>query len=181
MAVDHGVELALAGEVADVAAVLGERLELGLGVLARHALVTAQVGVGLLDALAGDAGGLEDAARIGLVVGEGAEQVLTRHIGVAELGRELLGRVGHAHEVVADARLRGIAAHARLTRDGRVDLRLDGARVRAHALDDGGEVVLPAGKKGLEQVQRRELGRVGVRRDADGGLQGLLGGYCPFV
>ena len=31
------------------------------------------------------------------------------------------------------------------------------------------------------QVQRRELGRVGVRRDADGGLQGLLGGYCPLV
>ena len=156
-------------------------LELGLGVLARHALVAAQLGVSGLDALAGDAGGLEDAARVGLVVGQGAEQVLGRHVGVAELGRELLGSVGHAHEVVAHARLGGVARDTRLARDRGVHLRLDGARVRAHALDDGTQVVLPAGKKGLQQVQRRELGRVGVRRDADGGLQGLLGGYCPLV
>ena len=54
-AADDWVELALARHVGHVAAVLGERLELRLGVLVGHALVAAQVVVGLLDALARDA------------------------------------------------------------------------------------------------------------------------------
>ena len=56
-AADDRVELALAGEVGDVAAVLLEGLELRLGVLAGHALVAAQGLVGLAHALAGDARG----------------------------------------------------------------------------------------------------------------------------
>ena len=93
-------------------------------------LTGAQLLVGLGDALAGDAGGLEDRARLVLAVRERAEQVLGGHVGVAHLGRELLRGVAHAHEVLADAHLGRVAAHARLADDGLVHLCLDGGGVR---------------------------------------------------
>ena len=157
------------------------RLELGLGVLTGHALVTAQGVVGLLDALGRDAGGLEDRARVGLVVGERAEQVLGGDVGVAHLGRELLRGVAHANGGVGHAHLRGVTADLRLARDGIVDLRLDRGRVGADALDDGADVVLAGAEQRLENVNGHELPRVGVCGDADGRLQRLLGRDGPLV
>ena len=180
-AADHRVELALARKVGDVAAVLLERLELGLGVLAGDVLAGTQLLVGLAHALAGDAGGLEDGAGLVLAVRERAEQVLRGDVGVAHLGRELLGRVAHAHEVLADAHLRRVAGDAWLTGDGLVHLRLDGRGVRAHALDDRAEVALAGAEQRLEQVHGLHLAGAGVRGNAHGGLQRFLGRDGPLV
>ena len=178
---DHRVELALAREVGHVAAILLESLELGLGVLAGDVLVPAEVGVGLGDALAGDAGGLEDRAGLVLAVGERAEQVLGGDVGVAHLGRDPLRGVSHAHEVLADAHLRGITCDLRLVCNRLVRLRLDRGRVGPHALDDRAEVALTGAEQGLEQVHGLHLPGAGVGRDADGGLQRLLGRDGPLV
>ena len=180
-AADHRIELALAREVGDVAPVLLERLELGLGILAGNVLAGAQLLVGLAHALAGDTGGLEDGACLVLAVGERAEQVLRGDVGVAHLGRELLRGVAHAHEVGAGAHLRRVSRDARLAGDGLVDLRLYGRGVRANALDDRTEVALPGAEKRLEQVYGLYLSGTGVRGDAHRGLQRLLGRDGPLV
>ena len=144
-------------------------------------LVTAELGIGLLDALARDAGGLEDAARIRLVVGEGAQQVLRRDVGVAHLGGELLGSVTDLEQVVADAHLRHAARDLGLTRDGSVDLRLYGGGVDPYALHDGADVALPRTEQGLEQVNRLNLAGVCVGGDAEGSLKGLLSRDRPLI
>ena len=175
------VELALAGEVGDVAAVLLERLELRLGVLAGHAVVAAQGGVRLLDALARDAERAEHVARIALVIGERAEQVLGGDVGVAQLGGELLGRLGHAHEIAAGRDHAHRAAHLGLARDDGVDLRLEQLGVGTHALDDGADVAFPAREQGLEQMYRLDRAGLRVGSDAHRRLQRLLCGDRPFI
>ena len=178
---DDRVEFALAREVGHIAAVALEGLELGLGVLARHALVTAKVVVGVLDALARDARGLEDAAGVRAVVREGAQQVLARDVGVAELRGELLGRVDDLHEVIREPHLLARAAHLGLAGDLLVHGAGDGARVRAHTLDDGAEVALAGVEQRLEQVHRLDGARLGVRGNANGRLERLLGRYGHLV
>ena len=159
-AADDRVKLALAGKICDVAAVLGEGLELRLGVLAGHALVTAQGLVGLLHALARNASGLEDAAGLGAIVRERAQQVLTRDVGVTHLGCELLGGVGHANKVCASAHLRVVARDLGRVGDGAIDLRLDRGRVGPHALHDCLDVLLARAEEGLEQVDWLHLARL---------------------
>ena len=178
---DHRVELALARKVRDVAAVLLKSLELRLCILAGDMLVPAQVGVGLLHALAGNAGRLEDGARLVLAVSERAEQVLRGDVGVPHLGCELLRRVADAHEVVAHAHLSTSARDLGLACDGLVRLRLDGRRVRTHALDDRAQVALAGAEQRLEQVDGLHLAGLGVGRNANGGLQRLLGRDSPLV
>ena len=61
VAADHRIELALAGEVGEIAAVAGEGFVGGLGILAGHALGAAHRGQRLQDRVAGDLVLLEDA------------------------------------------------------------------------------------------------------------------------
>ena len=96
--------------------------------------------------------------------------MLGGHVGVAELGGELLRGVAHAHEGLADAHLAGIARDLRRASDGVVHLGLNGCGVRAHALDDGTQVALAGAEQRLQQVDGLHLAGVGVRGNADGGL-----------
>ena len=162
---DDGIELTLAGEVGHVATVLLQRVELGLRVLRGHALVSAQVVKCLLDSLACDTRTLEGRASVPLLVGECAEQMLARDVGISHLARELLGSIAHAGKLVRDAHLRHVARHVRSTCYSVVYLCLDLRGICAHALDDGAEIALPRREQGLEQVYGLHLTSLGVGRD----------------
>ena len=115
---DHRVQLACARKIADVAAVLFQRLELSLVLGGGNAIVAAQLLVDLLDPLARDARVVENTPRIALILGERHEQMLSHHKGVAHLGGLLLGLVEHADHVVGQADLRAIARNLGSTFDG---------------------------------------------------------------
>ncbi len=144
-------------------------------------LVSAQVVVSALDALARDASGLENAAGIGLVVCERAEQVLGGDVGVAHLGGELLGRVAHAHELIAHAHLLVAATDLGLVSHSLIDLLLDSRGIRPNALNDGGQIVLAGAEQGLEQVNGPQLTRLSVGGNAERRLQRLLSRDGPLV
>ena len=97
---DDRVELAGAGQVADVATVLLQRLKLRLVLGRRHAVIAAQLLVDLLDALLGHAGVAQNAASLALILGKCHQQMLGHHKTVAHLGGLFLGLLDHAGELV---------------------------------------------------------------------------------
>ena len=178
---DDRVELALTGEVRHVAAIALERLELRLGILAGHTLVTAKVIVGLLDALAREARVLEDAAGIRAIVCKSAEEVLARDIGVTHLGGELLRGVNNLDEFVGETNLLARTGHLGLARDLIIDRLRDGVRICPDALDYGAQVTFPGVEQGFEQVDGLDGASLRIRGDADGGLKSLLGRDGHFI
>ena len=178
-AADHRVELAGTRQVADVATVLLKGLELGLGVRRGHAIVTAEFRVHLLDAFARHAGVGQDPTGLALVLGERHEQMLGHHEVVAHLGGLLLRTLEHAREVAAKLLLGALD----LGRAG--DGLLGGVRklggVGADALDDHGNVALPAGEQRRKQMNRLHGAGLRVGRDADGVLQGLPRSHRKLV
>ena len=85
VAADHRVELALRGELGQVAAVPLQRLVGRLGILRRDALVAAHLAQRLHQAVAREAEFLEQPARGAVVVDGGQQQVLDRDVLVLEL------------------------------------------------------------------------------------------------
>ena len=115
---DDRVELAGAGKVADVAAVLLQRLKLGLVLGRCHAVIATQLLVDLLDALLGHAGAAQHAARLALVLGKCHEQMLSHHKAVAHLGGLLLGLFDDADELVGQTHLLTLARNLGRVVDG---------------------------------------------------------------
>ena len=139
---DDRVELALASCLGEVRTILVQRIELHFGVLVGDAFVAAELVVGFLDGLLGDADRVQHAARIALVAREGDEQVLGRGVAVAHLVGDLLGPVDGLDQVVARSRDRHAAAHLRLLVDDRLHVQLERHRVGPDALQDGLQVVV---------------------------------------
>ena len=146
---DDRVELALAGQVGQVATILLERLKLGLALGIGHTRVAAELLVGILHALGRHTGVVQDATGVTLVTCKRDKQVLGGGKRVAHLRGELLRSIEHAHEPLAHAGL-GAATHARLTCQLLVNDSLELGGVCAHALDDGIEVALRTLKQGLQ-------------------------------
>ena len=179
---DHRIELALARLLRQVLAVRVEGVKLGLALLVGDARVAAKAVVCLLDVFARHACAGENLARLALVFGQGDEQMLARGVAVAHLlgdlhrivddGNQVLGGKGHAHDAARDLRP---------VRNGAFHVRLQGGRVGADTLDNGGEVVLPRIEQRLQQVDGVHRRRFGIARNAHGTLECLLGSHCQFV
>ena len=178
---DNRIELALAGLLGEVLAVLLQRFELGLVGLRGHAGVAAQALVGRLDVLAGDARRGEDATRGTLVLGQGNEQVLARRVAVTELLGDLhrvvddldkvLARDGHGSGAGLLGHLGNLVGHVL----GQPD------RVGADALHDSGEVVLVGIEQRLQQVNGLDNGGIGLTSNAHRVLESLLRRHRQFI
>ena len=170
---DHRVELAGAREVADVAAILLERLELRLAVGRGHAVVAPELRVHLLNAVLGGTGVPEDPASLVLALGKSHEQVLGGHKAVLHLGGLFLGGVEHAHELVGEPDLPGIARNLGRRLHGFLHARRKLRRVGPDALDDHADVALRRREQGREQVDRLHAPRLGIGCDTHSRLQRL--------
>ena len=170
---DDRVELAGAGEVADIATVLLQRLKLGLVLGRRHAVITAQLLVDLLDALLGNAGVAQNAAGLALVLGKCHQQMLGHHKAVAHLGGLLLGLLDDADELVGKTHLLALARHLGRMVDGILCGARELGRVGTDALDDHGDIALAGTEQGGQQVNRLHRAGLRVGSRAHGGLQRL--------
>ena len=175
---DDRVELAGAGEVADIATVLLQRLKLGLVLGRRHAVIATQLLVDLLDALLGHAGVAQHAARLALVLGKCHQQMLGHHKAVAHLGGLLLGLLDDADELVGQAHLLALARNLGRVVDGILCGACELSRVGTDALDDHGDIALAGTEQGGQQVNRLHRAGLRVGSRAHGGLQRLARRHC---
>ena len=172
------VELAGAGKVADIAAVLFQRLKLGLVLGGRHAVIATQLLVDLLDTLLGDAGVAQHAARLALVLGKRHQQMLGHHKAVAHLGGLLLGLFDDADELVGQAHLLALARNLGRVVDGILRGACELSRVGTNALYDHGDIALAGTEQGGQQVNRLYRAGLRVGSRAHGGLQRLARRHC---
>ena len=175
---DDRIELAGAGEVADVATVLLQRLKLRLVLGRRHAVIAAQLLVDLLDALLGDAGIAQHAARLALVLGKCHQQMLGHHKAVAHLGGLLLGLFDDADELVGQAHLLALARNLGRVVDGILCGACELSRVGTNALDDHGDIALAGTEQGRQQMNRLHRAGLRIGSRAHGGLQRLARRHC---
>ena len=175
---DDRVELAGAGEVANVATVLLQRLKLRLILGRRHAVITAQLLVDLLDALLGDAGVAQHAAGLALVLGKRHQQMLGHHKAVAHLGGLLLGLLDDADKLVGKTHLLALAGNLGRVVDGILCGACELSRVGTDALYDHGDIALAGTEQGGQQVNRLYRAGLRVGSRAHGGLQRLARRHC---
>ena len=167
---DDRVELAGAGKVADVAAVLFQRLKLGLVLGRRHAVIAAQFLVDLLDALLGDAGVAQHTTGLALVLGKRHQQMLGHHKAVAHLGGLLFGLFDDADELVGQAHLLALARNLGRVVDDILRGACELSRVGTDALDNHGDIALAGTEQGRQQVNRLHRAGLRVGSRAHGGL-----------
>ena len=175
---DDRVELAGAGQVADVATVLLQRLKLGLVLGRRHAIIATQLLVNLLDALLGDAGVAQHAARLALVLGKRHQQVLGHHKAVAHLGGLLFGLLDDADELIGKTHLLTLARNLGRVVDGILRGACELSRVGTDALDNHRDIALTGTEQGRQQVNRLHRAGLRVGSRAHGGLQRLARRHC---
>ena len=160
IAADDRVQLALARELGQVAAVALEHAELGFCPRLGDALAAADFLDGMLDALFGHALVAQDVGgRCVALAGDAQKQVLGGDELVLELARFLVGYVDHPLEPRGDEHLRHLAAVAHRAGLGRVferllDLAPDHRHGRVDFLEDLGRE--PIGL--LQQRQEQVLG-----------------------
>jgi hypothetical protein len=109
VAADHRVELALAGALGEVEAVFLQRLALAFGFLRADVLAAAHGLDRVFQRLAIQAGFLEQAAALALVLGQGQQEHLRGDELVAGLLRFLVGDVEQVGQVAADADFAAVA------------------------------------------------------------------------
>ena len=172
------VELAGAGKVTYIAAVLFQCLKLRLVLGRRHAVIATQLLVDLLDALLGDAGVAQHAARLALVLGKRHQQMLSHHKAVAHLGGLLLGLFDDADELVGKTHLLALARNLGRVVDGILCGACELGRVGADTLDDHGDVAFTGTEQGGQQVNRLHRAGLRVGGRAHGGLQRLARRHC---
>ena len=175
---DDRVELAGTGKVADIAAVLLQRLKLSLVLGRRHAVIATQLLVDLLDALLGHAGVAQNAAGLTLVLGKCHQQMLGHHKAVAHLGGLLLGLLDDADELIGKTHLLALARNLRRMVDGILRGACELGRVGTDALDDHGDIALAGTEQGRQQVNRLHRAGLRVGSRAHGGLQRLTRRHC---
>ena len=175
---DDRVELTGAGKVADIAAVLLQRLKLCLVLGGRHAVIAAQLLVDLLDALLGDAGVAQYTTGLALVLGKRHQQMLGHHKAVAHLGGLLLGLLDNADELVGKTHLLTLAGNLGRVVNGILRGACKLSRVGTDALDDHGDIALAGTEQGGQQVNRLHRAGLRVGSRAHGGLQRLARRHC---
>ncbi|GJE35799.1 hypothetical protein LDDCCGHA_6019 [Methylobacterium oxalidis] len=159
VAPDHGVELALARRLGEVAGVLLQRVVgvLRAGVVGRAAL--AERVDGRVQRGGGDARGGERAARLGVLLhGEREEKALHGHVGIARLLGGLLGGVEQAHELARRLRGRRVARDLGLLGHPGLGLGERHAGLPAGTVDQARAQALGVVEEDLEQVAGLELG-----------------------
>ncbi len=164
-----GSILPLAGDLGEVAAVLLERLELLLGVLAGDPVAAPHGLQGRQQVLAGDAE----------PVGQGEQQVLGRQVLVVQLGAGRVGVVEHPVEVTGQPRLAAVGV--RQLGERLVHLVAQGQRRLAEPLEDRQDDALVLAQQGEQQVVGRDLGVGGGLGGIDGRVEGLLDLQGPAV
>lgn len=174
------VELACARQIADVTAVLLQRLELHLVIFAGHAIVAAQLRVDLLDAGARHTGLRQNLPRLALVLGQRHKQVFGHHKVVLHLGGELLGLVQNARQLVGKPDL-SLAAHLGRAVNSLLRRASKLLGIGADALDNDRDVALAAGQQRAQQVDGLHRAGVRVARDTNCRLQRFLGGHRQLV
>ncbi len=160
VAADHRVELALARELGEIAAVALQRLVAVLGVPVVDALVPPDLLEHAQQRIAADAGAPQHLGRRRLRVDEREQQVLGRDVLVLE-------RLGLAQRLLEDAvelrrDARGRALGLRQRRERAIDVGLNGPDVRAELAERRGDDPTLLGEKGLQQLLGRDLGMVGL-------------------
>ena len=175
---DDRVELAGAGQVADVATVLLQGLKLGFVFGRRHAVIATQLLVDLLDALLGHACVAQNAARLALVLGKCHQQMLGHHKAVAHLGGLLLGLLDDADELVGQTHLLALARNLGRVVDGILCGACELGWVGTDALDNHGDIALAGTEQGRQQVNRLHRAGLRVSSRAHGGLQRLARRHC---
>ena len=159
VAADDRIELALAGELGEVAAVALERFVGGLGVLAGDALRTADGRERLEDRVARHAVLLEQAGGGGTsaLAGDRDEQVLGADVLVLQPLGFLLGGVGDLAQARGERRLRA-AVGARRPPQLRPQRRRQRGRIGVHLADDRRHDAVALFEQRQQQVLRRDLG-----------------------
>ena len=160
VAADHRVELALAGGIGQVAAVLLQGLVGGFGVLAGHALAASDAGERLHDGravhpmLGQDLGGVAG----GCLLHDGQQQVLGRDVLVVQplgngmsTGQDVAG-------LVREAQLRSLAGDAGEVGQAFTQRLGNGCRVLAGLLQHGRHHAIRLVDQGQQQVGRGQLG-----------------------
>ena len=175
---DDRVELAGAGQIADVATVLLQCLKLSLVLGRRHAVIATQLLVDLLDALLGDAGVAQYTTGLALVLGKRHQQMLSHHKAVAHLGGLLLGLFDDADELVGQAHLLALARNLGRVVDGILCGACELSRVGTDALDDHGDIALAGTEQGRQQMNRLHRAGLRIGSRAHGGLQRLARRHC---
>ena len=175
---DDRIEFAGAGQVADVAAVLLQRLKLSLILGRRHAVIATQLLVDLFDAILGHACVAQNAAGLALVLGKCHQQMLGHHKAVAHLGGLLLGLFDDADELVGQAHLLTLARNLGRAVDGILRGACELGRISADALDDHGDIALAGTEQGRQQVNRLHRAGLRIGSRAHGGLQRLARRHC---
>ena len=173
-AADHGVELAVARGLREVATVALERLELRLGVLVGDLGARAQLLDRCVEPRGGGAGALERAAGLALVGRERHEQMLAGDVGVLHLLGDLEGVGQHGVEARAHAHLSGRAGDLGRCCQGFADGRVELVRVRADLREDRPDDALGLVEQRLEQVLGFDLACAVLLGDAAGCFERFL-------
>ncbi len=158
VAADDRIELALAGQIGEIARILDQGLVALLGVGIGHALVAAHVGQGLEQVVATHARLAQDAGRVAHILGQHAEQeVLAGDVLVLELHRLAGGLFEQVLEPAPDESVGAAAAYLRLFVQGLVDFAPDGLGVGAQLAQHRQNDAIFLSKQGAQQVLGRHL------------------------
>ena len=175
---DDRVELAGAGQIADVATVLLQRLKLGLVLGRRHAVIATQLLVDLLDALLGHASVTQYTTSLALVLGKRHQQMLGHHKAVAHLGGLFLGLLDDADKLIGKTHLLTLARNLGRVVDGILCGTCELSWVGTDALDNHGDIALAGTEQGRQQVDRLHRAGLRIGSRAHGGLQRLARRHC---
>ena len=174
IATDHRVELLLPGGFGEVAAVLLERIEGGLGVLARDSLAAPQIGERSQDGIASDAQFAEGRPGVGAAVGKGKDQMLHRQVVVLELGSDAVSRFQQLDGLAGERRFLP-AVHLRHAVQHGVDLTLGHWWLYTNRVEQRVGDAVGHAQQRHRNVGRLNLGVVSSRSDVAGGGECLLG------
>ena len=178
VAADHRVHLAGASLGDQVDAVLLERLVRCLGVVAGHALRSAQRLERFQELRPGEAGLGERRCRAVLALKRGEQQVLDRNVVVAEGPGLVLGPEQELLQVGRDvdlAEFGGAARHLRLALEVALDSGAQGGRVDVEALEEPGRQAVVLVEQREQQMFASDLLVAETPRPVLGAGQGFLG------
>ena len=176
VAADYGVELAAAGELGEVDAVLFQGAVALFGVRVVHAVGAAQFLHGLIDHFLGEAEFLEQAGGVaGAFLGGGQEQVFHADELVFQAGRFLLGGLEHPLQAGGNENLLRAGDQLGGGFQGLVQAGFDGFGVDAEFVEDAAGQAVLEGDQGEQEVFHIPLGVLVAAHQFLGALDGLLG------
>ncbi len=181
VAADHRVELALAGALGQVEAILVERFALAFGVLRTDVLAAAHGLHRVFQRLAVEAGFLQQTPGLALVLGQRQQEHFGGDELVAGLLRFLVGDVEQVGQVAADADLAAVAFDLGQAIQGLGQCRLQPADIGSGTCQQGRRAAVLLVEQGQQQVLRLDELLVVADRQALGVGDGLLEPGRKFV